>query len=89
LAEEEEVERWLTVFIIYVCMCIYMCVCVCIYKYICMYLFLTKDLIIAFNNSKCFFITKEHIRMISKGSCDSEDCDKFSFAIMGINYILK
>ncbi len=31
-----------------------------------------------------------HIRMISEGSCDSEDCFwKFSYAISGINYILK
>ncbi len=35
----------------------------------------------------------QHIRMISEGSCDTEDwsngCWKFSFAITGINYILK
>ncbi len=34
-----------------------------------------------------------HIIMISEGSCDTEDwssgCWKFSFAITGINYILK
>ncbi len=35
----------------------------------------------------------QHIRMIHEWSCDTEDwsngCWKFSFAITGINYILK
>ncbi len=39
------------------------------------------------------FFLNQHIRMISKGSCDiedwSDDCWKFSLSITGINYILK
>ncbi len=35
----------------------------------------------------------QHIKMISKGSCETEDwsngCWKFSFVTTGINYILK
>jgi len=38
---------------------------------------------------KCFLTPNQHIRMISEGSCNTEDCLKFSFAITGINYILK
>ncbi len=38
-------------------------------------------------------VPNHHIRMISEGSCDTEDwsngCWKFSFAITEINYILK
>ncbi len=38
------------------------------------------------------FIKKQCIRMISEGSCDTEDwcndAEKFSFDITGINYIL-
>jgi len=35
----------------------------------------------------------EHIRMLSEGSCDTEDysngCWKFNIAVIGRNYILK
>jgi len=31
----------------------------------------------------------QNIRMISEGSCDTEDWSNGSFAITGINYILK
>ncbi len=34
-------------------------------------------------------IINQQFRMISEGSCDTEDCSKFSFVITGINYILK
>ncbi len=35
------------------------------------------------------WVPNEHIRMISEGSCDTEDCWKFSFVVTEINYILK
>ncbi len=45
------------------------------------------------NNKKSLLAANQHIRMISEGSCDTEDwsnvCWKISFAITGINYILK
>ncbi len=39
------------------------------------------------NKKNVFSATNKHIRLISEGSCDTEDCWKFSFAITGINYI--
>ncbi len=44
------------------------------------------------DNTKTFSWANQHIRMISEGSCDTEDWSnewKFSFAITEINYILK
>ncbi len=44
-------------------------------------------------DNKDSWAENQHIRMISEGSCDTEDwsngCWKFSFTITGINYILK
>ncbi len=43
-------------------------------------------------NKKVSWAPNQRIRMISKGSCDTEDWSnnwKFSFAITEINYILK
>ncbi len=44
------------------------------------------------DNKNCVWAPNQHVRMISKGSCDTEDwsndCWKFSFAITGIKYIL-
>ncbi len=39
-------------------------------------------------NKNVSWAPNQHIRMISEGSCDTEDW-KFSFTITGINYILK
>ncbi len=44
------------------------------------------------NNQKCFLSGKSTIRMISEGSCDTEDWsndDENTALITGINYILK
>ncbi len=44
------------------------------------------------NNKKCFLSTNQHIRMISGGSCDTEDWRndaEIQLCITGINYILK
>ncbi len=42
---------------------------------------------------KRVWTANQHIRMISEGSCDTEDwsngCCKFSFAITGVNNIFK
>ncbi len=45
------------------------------------------------DNKKLFLSINQHLRIISEGSCDTEDwsnnCWKFSFAITGINFFKK
>ncbi len=54
---------------------------------------LSSTTVFNFDNKKVSWAPKQHIKMISEGSCDTEDwsndCWKFSFAITRINYILK
>ncbi len=44
------------------------------------------------NNNKCFLSTNQYVRMISEGSCDTEDrvmMLEIQLCITEINYILK